>query len=147
MLLGLSTLSFEIENPFGNDNNDLPLDRMCDVISTDVDVICAHRMSSTALDTRKWMINAENKPLMPMYNRGIEECLAMMTVEEIREALRLKVGRVREGGTVPIEGEDGSEDPVKAGVHSNGVARNGSINADVNGNGQAKSREIVQLPV
>jgi len=110
MLLGLSTLSFEIENPFGDDNNDLPLDRMCDVISTDVDVICAHKMSSTAMDSRSWMINVENRPLMPVYNRGIQECLATLTVEEIREALRLKVGRVREeGGTVV--GEDGGEDP------------------------------------
>ncbi|KAF8428385.1 Bestrophin, RFP-TM, chloride channel-domain-containing protein [Tirmania nivea] len=146
MLLGLSILSFEIENPFGNDNNDLPLDRMCDVISTDIEVICAHRMSSIAIDSRRWMINEENRPLMPVYNMGIEQCLAAMTVEEIREALRLKVGRVREdGGTVV--GEDRNEDPEKAGAHSNGVVPDGSINADLNGNGQARSEEIAQLPV
>ena len=143
MLLGLSTLSFEIENPFGNDNNDLPLDRMCDVISTDTDVICAHKMS---LGNRRWMINEENRPLMPVYNRGIEECLAAMTVEEIREALWLKVERVKEdGGTVV--GEDGNKDPEKTGIYNNDVVPNGSINVDVNGNGQARSGEIVQLQV
>ncbi|KAF8453049.1 Bestrophin, RFP-TM, chloride channel-domain-containing protein [Terfezia claveryi] len=143
MLLGLSTLSFEIENPFGKDNNDLPLDRMCDVISTDIDVICAHKMS---LGNGKWMIDEENRPLMPVYNRGFKECLAAMTVEEIREALRLKVGRVREDeGTVV--GRDGNDDPEKAASYNNDVMANGSINVDVNGNGQARSGEIVQLPV
>jgi len=146
MLLGLSTLSFEIENPFGNDNNDLPLDRMCDVISTDIDVICAHKMS---LDNRnkRWMINEENRPLMPVSNRAIEECLATMTVEEIQEALWLKVGRVKGDGGADVE-DDGNEGPGKAGIYNNnGAGSNGSLNVDVNGNGQARSGEIVQLPV
>ena len=96
-------------------------------------------------------VNAENRPLMPVSNRGIRECLATMTVDEIREALRLKVGRVREEGGTAV-GEDESEDPEKTGIYNsssdgNGVEPNGSINLDVNGNGQARSGEIVQLPV
>lgn len=99
MLLGLSQLSFEIENPFGTDNNDMPLDRMCEVIATDTDVICAHKMSSGDMLTKKWMFDVGNRPLEPVVKREIEECLRVMTVEEIREALWQKVERVRGSGS------------------------------------------------
>ena len=142
MLLGLSHLSFEIENPFGNDNNDLPLDRMCDVITTDVDVICAHKMSSTVMESRSWMFTEENKPLMPVVKRGIEECLVSMTVDEIREALRLKVEKVRGEGT--LVGENGNgvlHDP------ENDSTANGSVNSDMNGNMETRNGRVEQLDV
>lgn len=146
MLLGLSHLSFEIENPFGNDGNDLPLDRMCDVITTDVDVICAHKMSSSAMDNKKWMFTGENKPLMPVVKRGIEECLETMSVDEIREALRLKVERVKgEGTTLVAENEDEEKTADTEGISA--VAPTGSMNVDVNGNVETRDGSLRKLPV
>lgn len=119
MFLGLSHLSFEIENPFGMDGNDLPLDRMCDVLTTDVDVICAHKLGSSVIEGKKWLFSEENRPLLPVVKAGIEECLESMTVDEIREALRLKVERV--SGEAEVEhAVNGNADDDGVGVNKSG---------------------------
>lgn len=136
MLLGLSRLSFEIENPFGTDNNDLPLDRMCEVITTDADVICAHKMSSGNMSSKKWMFDVGNKPLEPVVKSGIQECLEVMTVEEIREALRLKVERVKGTGSV--------RDTATVG---GGLGGNGAASVPIHDNSGTGIGGITQLPV
>ena len=133
MLLGLSQLSFEIENPFGTDNNDLPLDRMCEVITTDTDVICAHKMASGNMSSKEWMFDMGNKPLEPVVKRGIQECLEVMTVEEIREALRLKVERVK--------GNESAQDTATVGDE------NGAASVHTHDNSGTGIGRITQLPV
>src|SRR6266702_7384843 len=39
IILGIAAIGREIENPFGMDVNDLPLDTFCDELATDIDVI------------------------------------------------------------------------------------------------------------
>lgn len=136
MLLGLSRLSFEIENPFGTDNNDMPLDRMCEVIATDTDVICAHKMTSGNMMSKKWMFDVGNKPLEPVVRRGIEECLDVMTVEEIREALRLKVERVK--------GNQNARDMAAVG---SGLDGNGTASVNTHGSPETGIEGITRLPV
>jgi putative membrane protein len=36
-LFGIEEIGLEIENPFGYDANDLPLDNLCDIIKTDIE--------------------------------------------------------------------------------------------------------------
>ena len=118
MLLGLSSLSYEIENPFGTDLNDLPLDIMCDVLTTDVDVITAHRMSTPQGGDEgdsAWLESPQNRPLLPVVRAGWGACVEGLGVGEIREALRLRVERVTGEGAVcedegqGVEGVEGVE--------------------------------------
>jgi putative membrane protein len=43
-LFGIEDIGLEIENPFGYDPNDLPLDNICDIIKHDIeDFIVVHK--------------------------------------------------------------------------------------------------------
>ena len=45
-LLGLEEISSEIENPFGYDDNDLPLDVSCDLLLQDVEDLISQEISA-----------------------------------------------------------------------------------------------------
>ena len=47
-LLGIETIGVEIENPFGHDFNDLPLDTICQTIETNLFELLARRVKSLA---------------------------------------------------------------------------------------------------
>ena len=86
IILGLGLIGTEIENPFGTEVNDLPLDNFCDQIRYDIDVIT----SKPAPKPSDFVRRADNMPLYPLSMRGYEEW-SEKGAEEIREALRTKV--------------------------------------------------------
>jgi predicted membrane chloride channel (bestrophin family) len=86
IILGLAQIGHELENPFGQDVNDLPLDSYCQELANDLDALTAH---PAPLDVRAWMRDAASKPLWPL--SGIEfRGWETRGVEEIRAALRAK---------------------------------------------------------
>ena len=62
IILGLALIGSHIENPFGDDVNDLPLEKFCDDIAHDIDVIS----SLPASNSEDWMNRVANRPLWPL---------------------------------------------------------------------------------
>lgn len=61
IILGIFFIGHEIENPFGNDVNDLPLDLFCQQIVEDMETIAARRKPRMS----EWVNNPKNKVLYP----------------------------------------------------------------------------------
>jgi putative membrane protein len=87
IILGIAFIGREIENPFGNDVNDLPLDAFCDQIRKDIDII----MSRVPTPTEELVMDEDNLLLYPLSLRGGSDW-AEKSVEEIRDALASKPG-------------------------------------------------------
>jgi ion channel-forming bestrophin family protein len=85
IILGIATIGREIENPFGNDVNDLPLDTYCRELAADIDVLT----STPAPKMSDFITNSQNKVLYPL---SMSEYAVWedRSVAEIREALRQK---------------------------------------------------------
>lgn len=85
IILSFERIGREIEDPFGTDVNDLPLDQYCRELTADFDVLTR----APAPAATEWMPSAANKVLYPLsltgYNAWVDRSLA-----EIREALRVK---------------------------------------------------------
>ncbi|KAL7934961.1 Bestrophin, RFP-TM, chloride channel domain-containing protein [Trichoderma chlorosporum] len=62
IILGLLFIGQEIENPFGHDVNDLPLDSYCEQIALDMDIIASH----DAPKPEDFFFSSENIPLWPV---------------------------------------------------------------------------------
>jgi putative membrane protein len=84
IILGLLLIGQEIENPFGNDVNDLPLEVYCEQIAHDMDVIAAY--DKTRAD---FMLSDNNMPLYPVSTAPIGTWM-QRSEEKLREALRTK---------------------------------------------------------
>ncbi|KAK5157364.1 hypothetical protein LTS14_004129 [Recurvomyces mirabilis] len=63
IIIGLAAIGRELENPFGDDVNDLPLDAYCHELASDIDVITS-RPPPIGLET--WMKDGGAKILWPM---------------------------------------------------------------------------------
>lgn len=87
IILGIALIGREIENPFGDDVNDLPLDAFCEQIRKDVDII----MSRPAPSVEEVVMHPDNMLLYPLSEMG-SEGWAAKSVEEIRDALASKPG-------------------------------------------------------
>lgn len=85
IILGLAAIGKEIENPFGNDVNDLPLDHYCHELAGDLDVLT----STPASSVDDWIKNQANLPLYPLSMTGYDGW-AKRSVADIRDALRAK---------------------------------------------------------
>ncbi|KAL1303038.1 hypothetical protein AAFC00_003350 [Neodothiora populina] len=85
IILGLATIGKEIENPFGNDVNDLPLDHYCHEIAADMDVLTA----TPAPDIDEFVNSERNWPLYPLSMTGYAGW-EKRSVADIRDALRAK---------------------------------------------------------
>lgn len=126
IILGLAFIGREIENPFGSDVNDLPLDSYCEGIRNDVDLI----MSKPVPVFTKTTAHLENQLLFPFSQLG-SAYWAGKSVEEIRVGLAGKPGfdfyhtvhrkrlhrtdaQVAEDGEIGV-GHDGSADEVLGG--------------------------------
>jgi ion channel-forming bestrophin family protein len=92
IILGLGAIGAEIENPFGGDVNDLPLDSYCRELQGDLDVLTSISRSERSWTVNgpaggaAWLQHANNKVLWPLSASGWghwEE----KPLEEIREAL------------------------------------------------------------
>ncbi|KAL6250332.1 hypothetical protein RBB50_002634 [Rhinocladiella similis] len=85
IILGLAAIGYEIENPFGHDVNDLPLDAYCRELAADIDVLT----SMPAPTAEDFIATAENKVLFPLSMNGYENWKSRSLVD-IRKALRSK---------------------------------------------------------
>ncbi|TGJ88615.1 hypothetical protein E0Z10_g172 [Xylaria hypoxylon] len=83
IILGIFFIGHEIENPFGNDVNDLPLDDFCQQIVNDMETIS----SRTKISTRELVQHSRNKVLYP-YSQSSYYSWASQPEEAIRSALK-----------------------------------------------------------
>jgi ion channel-forming bestrophin family protein len=82
IILGIALIGSEIENPFGYDVNDLPLDAFCDQIQEDLAII----MSKPKQDLDDFVKRGDNKLLWPVSRAGYIEW-AERGEGDIRQAL------------------------------------------------------------
>ncbi|KAH9862664.1 hypothetical protein J1614_010757 [Plenodomus biglobosus] len=87
IILGIALIGREIENPFGDDVNDLPLDAFCEQIRKDIDII----MSRAPPVSDEFVAHEANLPLYPLSHMG-SKGWAEKSVDEIRDALAAKPG-------------------------------------------------------
>ncbi|KIN08148.1 hypothetical protein OIDMADRAFT_152255 [Oidiodendron maius Zn] len=91
IILGLAAIGNELENPFGNDVNDLPLDVYCEQLRKEFDIITA--TPAPKLD-QFWKGGEgdenQNKPLWPLSSSGVDQWRGR-SVGDIRSALKAKV--------------------------------------------------------
>ncbi|KAI4952050.1 hypothetical protein J4E91_003512 [Alternaria rosae] len=87
IILGIAFIGREIEDPFGHDVNDLPLDAFCQQIRQDLDII----MSRGAPLVNNFMGREENMPLYPLSYLSTR-AWADKSPDEIHVALSQKVG-------------------------------------------------------
>ncbi|KAL4890064.1 Bestrophin, RFP-TM, chloride channel-domain-containing protein [Aspergillus ambiguus] len=85
IILGLATIGSEIENPFGQDVNDLPLDTYCRQIALELDIIT----STPAPDVDDFATRDDNLVLYPLSTNGYPDW-SDRSVEDIRAALKTK---------------------------------------------------------
>lgn len=85
IILGLLFIGREIENPFGQDVNDLPLEDYCAQVAAELDIIT----SRPRPQARDWIETLDNKVLYPMSTSGYPVWLHRGE-DKVREALRQK---------------------------------------------------------
>lgn len=84
IILGIAAIGREIENPFGEDDNDLPLDRYCAQIADEINVI-----SSKEVPGREDFIEKEGNRVMQSVTMGYGAWKARST-GEIRASLKAR---------------------------------------------------------
>lgn len=85
IILGILLIGREIENPFGEDVNDLPLDNFCQQIAHDVDVISSKRKP----DVAEFVPSPNNILMFPLSAAGYPQW-ATRSERVIRDELMLK---------------------------------------------------------
>lgn len=85
IIIGLAAIGREIENPFGHDVNDLPLEAYCEELEMDIDTIT----SEPAPTTREFMRREGNMPLWPLSQKSYLGWKAR-SKQDIRDALMTK---------------------------------------------------------
>ncbi|KAL8709726.1 MAG: hypothetical protein Q9220_005512 [cf. Caloplaca sp. 1 TL-2023] len=100
IILGIAAIGREIENPFGRDENDLPLDQFCQGLEDELNVIAARRRPRF----EDFVQSEENRVVFDM-SFGM---LVGKGEEEIRAGLRARTN-VRAGGKVGGGGGGGQQ--------------------------------------
>ncbi|KAG8425979.1 hypothetical protein J3459_008578 [Metarhizium acridum] len=85
IILGLLFIGREIENPFGQDVNDLPLDGFCDQIAAELDIIASYDMQNPY----GFFMKSENMPLYPVSTASAGTWMHR-SEEKLREAIKTK---------------------------------------------------------
>ncbi|KAG9203469.1 hypothetical protein G6514_002836 [Epicoccum nigrum] len=85
IILGLSAIGREIENPFGHDVNDLPLEAFCEELEMDIDCITAQPAPVTA----EFMRREGNMPIWPLSYKSFNGW-AERSKQDVRDALLTK---------------------------------------------------------
>ncbi|KAF3766173.1 UPF0187 domain membrane protein [Cryphonectria parasitica EP155] len=85
IVLSFERIGREIEDPFGCDVNDLPLEQYCRELSADFDVLTR----APAPEAAEWMTSSTNKVMYPLSLTGFDSWVDR-SLGEIREALRVK---------------------------------------------------------
>lgn len=86
IIIGLLAIGSEIENPFGEDVNDLPLTTYCRQIAKELDIITA----TPPPNVDDFMVRQENLVLFPLSQDGFP-VWRERTKEDIQAALYTKV--------------------------------------------------------
>lgn len=91
IILGLGAIGAEIENPFGGDVNDLPLDSYCRELQGDLDVLTSISRAERSWNVRgtdgaPWLRHPRNMVMWPLSASGWDHW-EEKPLEEIREAL------------------------------------------------------------
>jgi hypothetical protein len=105
ILFGLLHISYEIENPFGYDINDLDLDRYCRGLAIDLDLITSYMPYP---DPKAWLYTVENRPLWPLQrpvNFGDANQMGVNTVKERLDERRKRVMELWGRGLDKVEEE------------------------------------------
>ncbi|PLB34298.1 UPF0187 domain membrane protein [Aspergillus candidus] len=120
IILGLATIGSEIENPFGQDVNDLPLDTYCRQIALELDIITA----MPPPNVEDFATRDENLVLYPLSTAGFSNWKDR-SVEEIRAALRTKVvantnssSTAKSNGSGPLGGTASDAETVVGSMRS-----------------------------
>lgn len=90
IILGIAAIGREIENPFGFDDNDLPLENFCNQIATEVDVVRSRPKPPRNHGPAEWMAADANRLL---FGRSFPAWQSQ-SVDAIRQGLRLKAEEV-----------------------------------------------------
>jgi putative membrane protein len=85
IIIGLAAIGREIENPFGHDVNDLPLEAYCEELEMDIDTIT----SQPAPRAGEFMRRGGNMPIWPLSQKTWEEWKGR-SKQDIRDALMTK---------------------------------------------------------
>lgn len=85
IILGILFIGREIENPFGHDVNDLPLESFCAQIATELDIMASRPKPTISA----WVEKEENRVLFPLSNSGYPVWL-QRSEEQVRAALIAK---------------------------------------------------------
>ena len=106
IILGIAAIGREIEDPFGNDENDLPLDRYCQQIEDDINVIASKERPKP-----EDFIKTEGNRLM---NSWSHEAWNAKSTEDIRKMLRVKANTKPKSttGFLPALAEKAAQDVV-----------------------------------
>jgi len=107
IIIGLSAIGREIENPFGNDVNDLPLEAYCEELEMDIDTVTSQPPPAA----REFMRRDGNMPIWPLSQKNYASW-AQRSKQDIRDALMTKTKAdmaVRKSFAVPRESESEGE--------------------------------------
>lgn len=85
IILGIAAIGREIENPFGEDVNDLPLETFCQELEADIDYI----MSNPRPQVADFFRSVGNMPLYPLSQKNFDGWMAR-SKQDIRDALMTK---------------------------------------------------------
>jgi len=86
IIIGLMLIGREIEDPFGYDTNDLPLDLYCQELANEIDVIASQQKPNV----RDFVKHEDNKVLFPIHHSGYHVWEKRSELR-IRDELRMKV--------------------------------------------------------
>jgi ion channel-forming bestrophin family protein len=87
IILGILFIGREIENPFGQDVNDLPLESYCDQVACELDVVASQAMELD--DLMSHVENSENRVLFPVSSAPYTSWM-MRSENKLRDAIRNK---------------------------------------------------------
>lgn len=85
IILGLLFIGREIENPFGQDVNDLPLEGFCEQIAAELDIIASYDMENPC----GFLLSSENMPLYPVSTASAGAWMHR-SEDKLREAIKAK---------------------------------------------------------
>jgi len=107
IIIGLAAIGNELENPFGNDVNDLPLDHYCEELQRELDTLTSVPAPKFGAIVRGSGAGSENRVLWPLSASGFD-MWAGRSEADIRSALRAKVVvGVGKGGSQASSSLDG----------------------------------------
>ncbi|KAF1948853.1 UPF0187-domain-containing protein [Byssothecium circinans] len=85
IIIGIAAIGREIENPFGNDVNDLPLEHFCQELEMDLDFI----MSNPPPRPSEFFRSELNCPIQPLSQKNFDSWMGR-SKQDIRDALMTK---------------------------------------------------------